>query len=183
VETSGADQAQALQTLMQRQLPVITQRLNVTLDKLRSPQQADAARVRATLWWEGLIRRHTGRDVQFQVEEPAQDLQLPAELFDSVADNLIDNALHKAGIGAGLQVRVTLSAAHGGTLTVCDNGAAVPKNLTNQLFEAPVPSQTGLGVGLYHSARQAAPLGYRLALTANEAGKVCFVLARKSDSA
>ena len=180
VETSGADQAQALQTLMQRQLPVITQRLNVTLDKLRSPQQADAARVRAALWWEGLIRRHTGRDVQFQAEEPAQDLQLPAELFDSVADNLIDNALHKVGVSAGLQVRVTLSAAHGGTLTVCDNGAAVPKNLADQLFDAPVASQTGLGVGLYHSARQATPLGYRLALTVNEEGTVCFVLARKA---
>jgi K+-sensing histidine kinase KdpD len=176
VETSDADQAQALQTLMQRQLPVITQRLNVTLDKLRSPQQADAARVRAALWWEGLIRRHTGRDVQFQAEGPVQDLQLPAELFDSVADNLIDNALHKAG--AGLQVRVTLSAAHGGTLTVCDNGAAVPKNLADQLFDAPVASQTGLGVGLYHSARQAAALGYRLALTVNEEGTVCFVLTR-----
>jgi sensor histidine kinase regulating citrate/malate metabolism len=166
---------------MQRQLPVITQRLNVTLDKLRSPQQADAARVRAALWWEGLIRRHTGRDVQFQVEGPAQDLQLPAELFDSVADNLIDNALHKAGVSAGLQVRVTLSAAHDGTLTVCDNGAAIPKNVADQLFEAPVASQTGLGVGLYHSARQAAPLGYRLTLAANEAGTVCFVLAREGE--
>jgi sensor histidine kinase regulating citrate/malate metabolism len=136
--------------------------------------------VRAALWWEGLIRRHTGRDVQFQAEGPAQDLQLPAELFDSVADNLIDNALHKVGVSAGLQVRVTLSAAHGGTLTVCDNGAAVPKNLADQLFDAPVASQTGLGVGLYHSARQATPLGYRLALTVNEEGTVCFVLAREA---
>jgi len=62
---------------------------------------------------------------------------------------------------------------------VCDNGAAVPKNVADQLFDAPVTSQTGLGVGLYHSARQAAPLGYRLALTVNEAGTVCFVLARE----
>jgi len=163
---------------MQRQLPVITQRLNVTLDKLRSPQQqSDAARVHAAPWWEGLIRRHTGRNVEFQMDGPAADLQLPAELFDSVADNLIENALQKAG--AGVQVRVTLSAAHGGRLTVCDNGSAVPKNLANQLFEAPVASQTGLGVGLYHSARQAAPLGYRLALAVNEQGRVCFEMARE----
>lgn len=179
-ETSDADQAPALQMLMQRQLPVITQRLNVTLDKLRSPQQADASRVGAALWWEGLIRRHTGRDVQFQLDGPVTDAQLPAELFDSVADNLIENALHKGG--AGLLVQVTLTAARGGTLTVCDNGAAIPKSVAEQLFQAPVTSQTGLGVGLYHSARQAVPLGYRLALTVNEAGTVCFVLARETEN-
>ena len=33
-----------------------------------------------------------------------------------------------------------------------------------------------LGVGLYHSARQAAQLGYRVALAVNEPGTVCFVL-------
>jgi len=64
---------------------------------------------------------------------------------------------------------------------VCDNGAAVPKNVADQLFDAPVTSQTGLGVGLYHSARQAAPLGYRLALTVNEQGRVCFELAREGE--
>jgi len=35
---------------------------------------------------------------------------------------------------------------------------------------------------LYHSARQAAPLGYRLALAVNEEERVCFVLARKGES-
>jgi len=34
-------------------------------------------------------------------------------------------------------------------------------------------------VGLYHSARQAAPLGYRLALAVNEQGRVCFELTRE----
>ncbi len=176
-ETSGADQAQALQTLMQRQLPQITQRLNVTLDKLRSPQQADATEVEAAHWWEGLVQRYTGRNIQFQVDGPAKDVRLPAELFDSVADNLIENALNKSG---GLQVRVTFSAARGGTLTVCDNGAAIEKAMTDQLFEAPISSQTGLGVGLYQSAKQADRFGYRLALAANESGTVCFVLTREA---
>ncbi|MCC7486834.1 MAG: hypothetical protein IT529_17820, partial [Burkholderiales bacterium] len=43
-------------------------------------------------------------------------------------------------------------------------------------FDEPVTSRTGLGVGLYHAARQAAGLGYRLALVANEPGIVCFAL-------
>ena len=128
VETSSAQQAQGLQALMQRQLPQITQRLNATLDKLRSPQQADAARVDFAVWWEGLIQRYTGRNIHFQADGPARDLKLPAELCDSVADNLIENALNKSAASAGLQVRVIFSAARGGTLTVCDNGAAIAKS-------------------------------------------------------
>ncbi len=178
-ETSSADQAQALQNLMQRQLPLITQRLNVTLDKLRSPQDADVTQVDAAVWWQGLIQRYNGRKIQFQVDGPAKDVRLPSELFDSVADNLIENAFNKGAGGAGVQVRVTFSAARGGTLAVCDNGAALAKGMADQLFEAPVTSQTGLGVGLYQSSKQATQLGYRLALAANEPGVVCFVLTRE----
>jgi signal transduction histidine kinase len=177
-ETSGADQAQALQTLMQRQLPLITQRLNVTLEKLRSPQQSDGARVDAASWWDGLMQRYAGRKIEFRADGNGKDLKVPAELFDRVADNLIENAFSKDPAGPGVQVRVTLSAERGGTLTVCDDGPAIAKNVAGQLFEAPVPSQTGLGIGLYHSARQAAQLGYRLALVANRAGSVCFTLTR-----
>ncbi|HSD99823.1 MAG TPA: ATP-binding protein [Burkholderiales bacterium] len=181
VDSSSEQQAQGLQALMQRQLPQITQRLNATLDKLRSPQQADATRVGAAVWWEGLIQRHAGRSIHFQMDGVPRDLTLPAELFDSVADNLIENAVNKSAAGAGLQVRVTLSIARGGTLTVCDNGTAIAKSTEMQLFEAPVPSPSGLGVGLYHSAKQAAQLGYRLALASNQPGMVCFVLTREGE--
>ena len=178
VETSHADQAQLLQALMQRQLPQITQRLNVTLEKLQAPQQADTSQVEAAIWWDGLTQRYGGRNVQFQVDGAARDLRLPAELFDGVADNLIENALNKSADSTGLQVRVTFSPAGGGTLTVCDTGAPVPTGVAAHLFASPVASQTGLGVGLYHAARQAEELGYRLALAANEPGMVCFVLSR-----
>ena len=178
-ETSGADQAQALQMLIQRQLPLITQRLNVTLEKLRSPQQSDAARVvDATAWWDGLVQRYAGRSIQFQADGHGKELKLPAELFDRVADNLIENAFNKDPTGPGVRVRVTLSADGGGTLTVCDNGSAIEKDVAGQLFDAPVPSQTGLGIGLYHSARQATHMGYQLTIASNEAGNVCFALAR-----
>jgi signal transduction histidine kinase len=178
METSKPEEVQSLQTLMQRQLPQITQRLNVTLDKLRSPEPTDATQVDAAVWWEGLVQRYNGRSIQFEVEGHGRDLKLPAELFDSVADNLIENALNKSAGGARIQVRVTLSPARGGTLTVCDTGSAIAKSTAEQLFEAPVTSQTGLGVALYQLARQARQLGYRLALAANEHGTVCFVLTR-----
>jgi signal transduction histidine kinase len=182
VDASSPQQAQGLQALMQRQLPQITQRLNVTLDKLRSPQQADATRVDAAVWWEGLVQRHTGRNIHFQMDGRSGDLKLPAELFDSVADNLIENAVNKSAAGGGHQVKVTLSAARGGTLTVCDGGAAIAKSIESQLFEAPVPSHSGLGVGLYHSAKQAAQLGFRLYLATNQPGMVCFVLTREGEA-
>jgi len=177
VETSGADQAQALQALMQRQLPQITQRLNVTLDKLQAPQQADTSRVDAGIWWAGLNQRYATRNVRFALEGSTAGLALPAELFDSVADNLIENALNKAGEPAPVAVQVTFSQARGGSLAVCDSGAPVPKALAAQLFDSPVPSRTGLGVGLYHAAKQAGQQGYRLSLAVNETGKVCFLLA------
>ncbi|MFN7087123.1 MAG: hypothetical protein ACK4N4_10935 [Burkholderiales bacterium] len=178
-ETSGADQAAALQALMQRQLPQITQRLGATLDKLRVPQNVDSNEVDAALWWESLMQRHGGRGIRFDVAGVLDDVRLPAELFDSVADNLIENALNKLGENRDLQVCVTFAAAGGGALTVCDSGAAISRGVAVQLFDSPVPSRTGLGVGLYHAAKQAQRLGYRLALTANETGRVCFVLARE----
>lgn len=183
VESSSVDQAQGLQALMQRQLPQITQRLNVTLDKLRSPQRTDASLADAAIWWEGLLQRYNGRNIQFHVDGPAKDLKLPSELFDSVADNLIENALAKTAALSVLQVRVTLSTARGGTLTVCDNGAAIPDEVAAQLFDNPVQSHTGLGIGLFQAAKQAVQSGYRLALAANEPGMICFVLTHEDESA
>lgn len=179
-EMRGVDDDVAFRALVQRQLPQIAQRLGATLDKLRSPEQVDATRVDAAVWWEGLIQRYNGRSIRFQVDGASvKDLKLPSELFDRVADNLIENAHNKSAGGATLQVRVTFSAARDGTLTVCDDGAAIAKATAEQLFQAPVVSQTGLGVALYQTAKQANQLGYRLALAANEPGKVCFVLARE----
>jgi C4-dicarboxylate-specific signal transduction histidine kinase len=99
------------------------------------------------------------------------------ELFDSVADNLIENALKKSTESVGLSVRVIFSAVGRGTLTVSDNGRAVSRSAAQDLFSAPVHSQTGFGVGLYQSSRLAADFGYTLSLATNEIGNVSFVLA------
>ena len=171
--TSTPEQAAALTALMQRQLPQITQRLNTTLEKLRSPLLGEASEIEAADWWEKLGQRYSGRNIEFDLEDTMRAQKLPAELFDSVADNLVENAFNKS---AQLRVRVTFSSADGGTLTVCDDGTPVSKSMATQLFESPVASQTGFGVGLYQSSKLAAKLGYSLALTANVPGTVCFVL-------
>ena len=174
--TATPEQSPAFQALIQRQLPQITQRLNTTLDKLRDPGSAAASAIDGGTWWQALVQRYGSRTIDFQLDGDMRDVKVPAELFDSVADNLIENALNKSSESSALAVRVTFSAAERGTLTVCDTGAAIPKSVASQLFEGAVSSHTGFGVGLYQSSRLAAQLGYRLALVANVSGKVCFAL-------
>ena len=174
------DQSHKLQALIQRQLPQITQRLNTTLEKLQSPLAGEVNRIAAPVWWESLVQRYSARDVEFALDGDVQALRLPAELFDSVAANLIENAFNKSTAAGPPGVRVTLSAERCGTLTVCDSGAAIPRNVVSQLFEGAVSSNTGFGVGLYQSARLAARTGYALSLDLNEPGRVCFKLCAES---
>ena len=61
-------------------------------------------------------------------------------------------------------------------LTVCDTGPAIPRDVASRLFRSPVQSDAGLGIGLYHAAKQAQQLGYELKLSANAPGSVCFEL-------
>ena len=92
-------EAAALQALMQRQLPQITQRLNATLDKLRAPQHSDVEETDGKAWWDSIAQRYGARHVRFESEVAPGALKIPAELFDSVASNLIENALKKNGGG------------------------------------------------------------------------------------
>ena len=178
-ESSDVGEAAALQALMQRQLPQITQRLNATLDKLRAPQHSDVEETDGKSWWDSIAQRYGARHVRFESEVAPGALKIPAELFDSVASNLIENALKKNG-GGPVAVTVRFTGASGGSLTVCDDGTPVPAAVVAKLFESAVPSQTGLGIGLYQAAKHAERLGYRLGLTCNEAGRVAFNHARKS---
>ena len=107
---------------------------------------------------------------------------MPAEVFDSIADNLIENALRKhplrEHLTAATPVAVTYVPAKA-ELQVADTGDAIPTGLAAKLFTAPVTSQSGLGVGLYHAAKHAAQAGFALTLADNRQGCVSFRLARK----
>ena len=164
-------QSADLLALMQRQLPQITQRLNATLDKLRTPDATDAHTSHVATWWHALQQRYAHRNVNLTLVGTLPDAVAPAEMFDSVLDNLIENALRKPSA-----VQMVFEPACM-TLCVTDTGDAVPKAVAAQLFSAPVPSNAGLGVGLYHAARFAQQQGYTLSLATNEPGNVCFTLA------
>ncbi len=172
-----ADSPEAM-ALVRRQLPAITQRLAATLDKLQRPGAESAARAAAQDWWEGLVRLYQGRGIEFSVEDLAEGAEVPRALFDSVADNLLQNALAKQKRQPGVHVRATLSGGEAAQLRVCDTGEAVPADMVKSLLRVPVPSDSGLGIGLYQAAQQAATAGYVLRLESNRDGEVCFALRR-----
>lgn len=175
-EMRGVDDDTAFRALVQRQLPQIAQRLGATLDKLKSPADVVANEVDAAIWWQGLQARYAGRKLLFRELGTLSGLRLPAELFDSTAVTLIENALYKAGQDAALQVTVSLAV--GPRLRVCDTGAPVAPALVENILSAPVESESGLGVGLFQAAKFAEQSGYVLALADNRRGNVCFELAR-----
>jgi signal transduction histidine kinase len=169
------DSAQ-LQGLVRRQLPMVAQRLSETLERLQHPEPASESYVAARSWWEALARQYRAEEVEFQAVELPAAARLPRSLFDSVADNLIGNALAKRATERDTRVRVTLECAERIALRVCDSGSAVPPEIEASLLRAPVSSRGGLGIGLYQAARQAESGGYCLALESNRDGEVCFVL-------
>lgn len=176
---SAPNQAEELQRLIQRQLPQITQRLRQTLEKLRAPQIADHSLTPASEWWRTLAHRYGGQHVELIGAAPP-DAHINAELFDSVADNLLQNALRKRSGPVPVNVSIELVEMRGPGLRVCDDGEAVAPGLVEQLFERPVASKSGLGIGLYQASAQARQHGYGLRLTENRDGAVCFEMT-KSD--
>lgn len=167
-----------LQALLRRQLPAITQRLSETLEKLQRPQDAEDEYVPAEAWLESLSRQYRGQDVKIDLSGFPRQLSVPRALFDTVADNLIRNALAKRAADAATLVQVGITDAGGARLTVRDTGRAVPPHLEPSLLRAPVRSHDGLGIGLYQAARLAESKGYRLTLDSNRDGSVEFALGR-----
>ena len=175
-QSSEPEQADALLALMQRQLPQMTQRLQNTLDKLQSPQQTDSRLILASQWWQYLLKRYAYTPVTFGELLITCDCELPQDLFDSVVDNLIANAQRKQQQNSAVQITVSLICTDQVTLSVTDSGAAVPESIALSLFDAPISSNHGLGIGLYQAAKQAEQHGYVLKLADNQQGAIRFTL-------
>jgi signal transduction histidine kinase len=155
---------------------MVAQRLAETLERLQRPEPESESYVPARAWWDALARQYHSEGVDFQGAEPPASARLPRSLFDSVADNLIGNALLKRSSERDTRVKVALEYGEGVALRVSDTGSAVPPEIETRLLRAPVSSRGGLGIGLYQAARQAEAAGFQLALEANRDGEVCFAL-------
>lgn len=168
---------EAVTQLLARQLPQVAERLKSTLDKLQRPRVDDRNDISALEWWARLQDRHTGNSIKWN-DMATGEAELPGTLFDSIAENLLQNALTKRQTETGIEISARLTVDRSSVvLAVCDTGQALAPSLADTLFRAPVRSHHGLGIGLYHAAKQAEVAGYRLSLADNRAGSVVFTLA------
>lgn len=166
--------------IMQHQLPVLAQRIELILEKLKVPEdEADASTVPLAMWWNNLQQRHQYRNIDWVFDNESDEQRIPQALFDSVADNLIENARNKPLSGAEIVVTISLSG-DPLSLTVCDNGEEVSESMARNVLSTVVDSEDGLGIGLFQAARWAEQSGYKLAMQVNMKGKVCFQLTQKT---
>ena len=173
---SVAGESPESQDLIRRQLPAITQRLAVTLEKLQSPEAEDSQQVPLREWWDELTRRFQEQGVDFSAAGLETGIQVPKSLLDGVAENLLQNALAKRAADRPVRIQVSIRGGAAPELRVCDSGAAIAPEVASALFRAPVRSSSGLGIGLYQAAQRATASGYVLALAENRDGEVCFTL-------
>jgi K+-sensing histidine kinase KdpD len=157
---------------------VLTQRIELILSKLKSPQtQEDAVELPLGTWWESLRQRYQHRNVEWRSPANIGQLSIPVALFDCVADNLIDNASKKRMREPSITVSATLSS-EPFSLSISDNGSAIPVAVAQQLLNTIIPSEDGMGIGLFQVARWAAQSGYRLELSENRPERVTFRISK-----
>jgi signal transduction histidine kinase len=170
--------------LLQRQLPQISKRLRGTLDKLRTPEVATRELpAPASQWWGELRASLEGSPVKLE-ESVTSEAEVPAALFDSFVENALDNARAKAAREPGVEVTVRFECTPDHiAVTVRDSGSPVDAAVAKRLFREPIDREGGLGIGLYHAARQAEQAGYRVELAGNATGSVSFALVREARSA
>ncbi len=177
VGATPTERSEEAAELVRRQLPHINQRLQATLEKLRDPGEADhTEHMPLADWWSALQGRYSDERIEFS-GETAADVTVPQELFDTVAENLLENARYKQTDKSDLAIRATLRTdGERVALRVSDNGSPIPDRVARYLFGGAVPSTRGLGVGLYQCARLSAFHGFRLQVEENRDGEVTFLL-------
>jgi len=177
VESTPDERSREATELVKRQLPYINQRLQATIEKLRDPNEASSRdRIALADWWDSIQARYPDANIRFDGEAP-EGMTVPQELFDTVAENLLENARYKQAEDTDLQIRVELESDPAQVkLDVTDSGRPMPEQVARYLFGGAVPSARGLGVGLYQCGRLAEFHGFRLRLEENREGMVRFRL-------
>ncbi|RDH82807.1 MAG: hypothetical protein DIZ80_11070 [endosymbiont of Galathealinum brachiosum] len=172
----AADDPAESHQLISKQLPILSQRLQNTLDKLQTKTDTGKSFKQMDVWWTELQSRYHGRDIQF-VGETDQNTSIDTDVFDTVLENLLENARNKRRTRPETEITTTIKLEKGQpVITVYDDGDPVPVSKTNVLFKQILPSKDGYGIGLYQSAQLAERNGYQLQLIHNEPSNVCFQL-------
>ncbi len=170
--------------IIKKQMPILTQRLNSTLEKLRDPQNIEnldnAATGSLLHWWNQLQTRYTGRHIKFN-SNIDEDREIPLDIFTTVIENLLDNARVKRIREPDLKINIQLTRKDKRlSLGVTDSGSEISSRIYPRLFKEAVSSNDGFGIGLYQSYELANNYGYELFVSENSKGKVCFTLQQKT---
>ncbi len=165
-----------------QQLPLLHERLQTMLEKLQQPEMAqpEIVLIPNGQWWHAVQARYSQQGILLANSLREKDA-LPATLFDTVLDNLLQNAVNKRQHEGHISIQVQVFWREGPALAVSDTGSAVADAQMANLFERPVASAFGMGIGLMQSAQLAAQHHYQLALVNNIAGAVRFELIKVSD--
>ncbi|MCB5185618.1 sensor histidine kinase [Methylobacillus gramineus] len=177
-QTSDEDN-ERLVALIRRQLPLLNQRLALTLDKLGAPRNEKTRMLPLSAWWENMQQRYAETRVSFYADQDIEEVEIDSEVWDSVVDNLLQNAIAKAQHEPEISIHAQLAGTPLAYVEIYDSGTPMPQAIADSLFRKRIRSEGGLGIGLYQAGRQAQQAGYQLALTHNSHGNVRFRLARK----
>ncbi len=178
INTESTQKVLDTQIQVQKQMPRLTQQLKRTLDKLEHPGKFSYSHIPVSLWWGNVKARYRRQPITFFAKIDSDNALIPEDLFDNVVENLLQNALAKRRREPDLHIEVTLSITKSILqLLVCDDGSAIPPEIAENLLREPVQqSRDGLGIGLYHVAKQLMHTDYKLLINKNEVGLVCFEL-------
>jgi len=179
-DSSGTNLEVSRQVL-KKQLPNLTQRLQLALDKLQTPQNQDTEEIYVKDWWADLQKRNAQNNIIFQ-QEINGDPTIPVDLFDSVVDNLLENIQAKRIDEPEINITISLVCNVDMTcVLVCDSGSMIPKDISKDLLSNTINSENGLGIGLYQARKHAQIFNYDLKLAHNQPGRVCFELISNQD--
>jgi signal transduction histidine kinase len=163
--------------ILKQQLPLLTQRLKTTLDKLAMPTSDEPETGSLSNWWNQLKVRYNGRNIEFS-ENLGSDPDIAVDVYNSIVENLLENARSKRILEPDINIVVDLQCDEDNLqLTVSDTGAAIPDSISSVMFNEPLTSEDGFGIGLYQSYQQANNIHLKLELADNIEGNVSFLLA------
>ena len=179
-DTSETDSKSVL--ILKKQFPYFIQRLEQAMNKLQTPKQLEhdqpaEENIYLSDWWREVTTHYKNQNIKFDATIQ-EDILVPFELFNSVIENLLDNAISKRKNDPKIEILVTLNANNINNiiLIIADTGDSIDKNVTNILFKEPVKSDSGLGIGLLQAYKHAVSMNYILCLKHNYTGNVAFEL-------
>jgi len=80
--------------LFKRNLEIITQRLQNTLTKLKTPEVDNETFMKLDAWWESIVERYEQLNIDLEFDSNF-NIQVPSDAFTNMIENLHDNAMKK----------------------------------------------------------------------------------------